>query len=60
MADEDWREVLRVNLDGTFFVTREVGRVMASQQSGTMILVTSDRGLYGSIDYAHYAASRAV
>ncbi len=29
MADDDWREVLRVNLDGTFFVTREVGRVMA-------------------------------
>jgi acetoacetyl-CoA reductase len=58
MADEDWREVLRVNLDGTFFVTREVGRVMAAQRSGRMILVTSDRGLYGSVDYAHYAASK--
>jgi NAD(P)-dependent dehydrogenase (short-subunit alcohol dehydrogenase family) len=58
MTDEDWREVLRVNLDGTFFVTREVGRVMAAQQCGTMILVTSDRGLYGSADYAHYAASK--
>jgi NAD(P)-dependent dehydrogenase (short-subunit alcohol dehydrogenase family) len=58
MTDEDWREVLRVNLDGTFFVTRQVGRVMAAQRSGTMILVTSDRGLYGSVDYAHYAASK--
>mgnify|MGYP003338434090 FL=1 len=58
MSDDDWRAVLRVNLDGTFFVTREVGRVMAAQKSGTMILVTSDRGVHGSVDYAHYAASK--
>jgi 3-oxoacyl-[acyl-carrier protein] reductase len=58
MSDEDWREVLRVNLDGSFYVTRDVGRVMAAQKSGTMILVTSDRGIHGSIDYAHYAASK--
>jgi NAD(P)-dependent dehydrogenase (short-subunit alcohol dehydrogenase family) len=58
MSNEDWREVLRVNLDGTFYVTREVARVMAKQRSGTMILITSDRGLHGSIDYAHYAASK--
>ena len=58
MSDEDWRDVLRVNLDGTFYVTRDVGRVMAAQRGGTMILITSDRGLYGSIEYAHYAASK--
>jgi NAD(P)-dependent dehydrogenase (short-subunit alcohol dehydrogenase family) len=58
MSDEDWRDVLRVNLDGTFYVTRDVGRVMAAQHAGTMILMTSDRGLYGSSDYAHYAASK--
>ena len=58
MSDEDWREVLRVNLDGTFYVTRDVGRVMAAQRAGTMILITSDRGVHGSIDYAHYAASK--
>jgi NAD(P)-dependent dehydrogenase (short-subunit alcohol dehydrogenase family) len=58
MSDDDWREVLRVNLDGTFYVTREVARVMAKQRSGTMILITSDRGVHGSIDYAHYAAAK--
>ena len=58
MTDEDWREVLRINLDGTFYVTRDTARVMAAQKAGTMILVTSDRGVYGSIDYAHYAASK--
>jgi len=58
MEDDDWRRVLSVNLDGTFFVTRASARVMAKQQSGSMILVTSDRGVHGSIDYAHYAASK--
>jgi len=58
MSDDDWREVMRVNLDGTFYVTRDVARVMVAQKAGTMILVTSDRGVHGSIDYAHYAASK--
>ncbi len=58
MSDSDWRAVLGVNLDGTFFVTREVAKVMAAQRSGTMILITSDRGVHGSIDYAHYAAAK--
>ena len=58
MTDEDWRSVLNVNLDGTFYVTRDVARVMSAQRSGTMILMTSDRGVHGSIDYAHYAAAK--
>jgi 3-oxoacyl-[acyl-carrier protein] reductase len=58
MSDDDWRDVLRINLDGTFYVTRDVARVMATQRSGTMILLASDRGVHGSIDYAHYAASK--
>ncbi len=58
MSDEEWRQVLRINLDGTFFIARAVGRVMREQKSGTMILLTSDRGQNGAVDYAHYAASK--
>ncbi len=58
MTDEDWRSVLSVNLDGTFYVTRDVARVMSTQRSGAMILITSDRGVHGSIDSAHYASSK--
>jgi NAD(P)-dependent dehydrogenase (short-subunit alcohol dehydrogenase family) len=58
MSDQDWRDVLAINLDGAFYTTRGVARVMAAQKSGTMILLTSDRGLYGSAEYAHYAASK--
>ena len=58
MTDDEWSRVLRINLDGTFYITREVGKVLAKQNSGTMILISSDRGIHGSIDYAHYAASK--
>jgi len=58
IGDDEWRETLRLNLDGTFFLARDVGRAMAARRSGTMILLTSDRGVYGSVDYAHYAASK--
>jgi NAD(P)-dependent dehydrogenase (short-subunit alcohol dehydrogenase family) len=58
MTDEDWRDIMRINLDGTFYITQAVARAMVPQRSGTMILVTSDRGLYGSVDYAHYAATK--
>jgi len=58
LSDDQWRETLRINLDGTFFLTRDIGRAMAERGSGTMILLTSDRGVYGSVDYAHYAASK--
>lgn len=58
MTDAQWRHVLRVNLDGSFYVTRDVARVMATQRAGTMILMTSDRGVYGSIDFAHYAVAK--
>ena len=58
MTDDEWRRVISVNLDGSFYITRSVARVMTEQRSGTMILLTSDRGLYGAVDYAHYAASK--
>lgn len=58
MSNEEWREVIGINLDGSFYLARDVGRVMAERGAGTMILLTSDRGVYGSADYAHYAASK--
>lgn len=54
MTDEEWREVLRVNLDGTFYVTREVGRAMAARGAlvtgsldGIGFAIAQDAGLTG-------------
>ncbi len=58
MTDADWHDTMSINLDGSFFVTQAVARQMVKQKGGTMVLITSDRGIYGSIDYCHYAATK--
>jgi len=59
VADDVWHRTMAVNLDGTFYLTRAAARPMVAQGSGTMILVASDRGLYGKKGGAHFAASKA-
>jgi len=58
MTDEQWREVLAVNLDGTFYVSRAAAREMAKRHSGKIILMTSDRGIYGHPTRSSYATSK--
>jgi len=58
MSDQEWHQVIGVNLDGTFYVTRAVARPMVERGSGTMILMASDRGLYGLAQGSHYSASK--
>jgi NAD(P)-dependent dehydrogenase (short-subunit alcohol dehydrogenase family) len=58
MSLEEWRRTLAINLDGTFYVTRSVARVMCREQAGTMVLLASDRGLYGHRGRSSYAASK--
>jgi 3-oxoacyl-[acyl-carrier protein] reductase len=59
MSDEEWHQVLGINLDGTFYVARAVARPMVQRGSGTMILIASDRGTYGLAGGSHYSASKA-
>ncbi len=59
MTDEEWRQVIAVNLDGTFYVSRAVARPMVERGSGTLILIASDRGIYGLAGGAHYSSSKA-
>ena len=59
MSDEQWHDVIGVNLDGTFYVARAAAKVMLEQGSGTMILIASDRGTFGLSGGSHYSASKA-
>lgn len=45
MPDEDWRSVLTVNLDGTFWCCREVGRHMLSKGGGAIVNIASMSGM---------------
>jgi len=59
MSDEDWDDVLKVNLKGTFLFTRAVARPMMKQRSGAIVNIASIIGLIGNAGQANYAASKA-
>jgi len=56
---EIWRELLRVNLDGAYYITRALLPAMRAAQKGHLIYVSSISALYGDVSGAAYQASKA-
>lgn len=59
MKNEEWDEVLAVNLTAAFHLTRSVLRGMMKQRYGRIIGITSVVGVVGNPGQANYAASKA-
>lgn len=59
MKEDEWDDVLRINLKGAFNVTRAVSRDMMKRRDGAIVNVTSVVGLIGNPGQANYAASKA-
>jgi 3-oxoacyl-[acyl-carrier protein] reductase len=59
IKDEEWDEVLRINLTANFTLTRAVMRGMMKQRFGRIINITSIVGVMGNGGQANYAASKA-
>ncbi len=59
MKEEQWDQVMAVNLKGTFTCTKAAIRVMMRQKKGTIINVASITGLMGNAGQANYSASKA-
>lgn len=59
MKDEDWGQVLAVNLTGAFYCTRAAAKVMLRQRRGRIINISSVVGFMGNPGQANYAASKA-
>lgn len=59
MSEEDFNEVIRVNLNSVFNLTKAVLRPMLKQRSGSIINISSVVGLKGNAGQANYAASKA-
>ena len=59
MTDEDFEQVVDVNLTGTFRCVRRASKGMIRMRRGRMILISSVVGLYGGAGQVNYAASKA-
>lgn len=59
MEDRDWKDVLAVNLDGTYHVCRSVVFEMMKRRSGSLVMLSSVAGVHGHATQSNYAATKA-
>jgi NAD(P)-dependent dehydrogenase (short-subunit alcohol dehydrogenase family) len=57
-ADEDWRNAMAVNLDGSFYLCRAAGRRMIEADGGSIVNVASPAGMNGIPENVAYVASK--
>ena len=59
MKDDEWDQVIRVNLEAAFRLARAAARPMMKARFGRIISITSVVGVTGNPGQANYAASKA-
>lgn len=59
VTDEEWDQILGVNLRGAFLISREVGKLMLERRSGSVVHIASIAGLKGVSHIGAYAVSKA-
>lgn len=59
LSDDDWDQVMDVNLKGAFNFIRALTRGMLKQRAGTIVNVSSVVGLMGNPGQSNYAASKS-
>jgi 3-oxoacyl-[acyl-carrier protein] reductase len=58
-SEEDWNDVLRVNLTGAFLLTRAAMRAMREQGGGSIVHIASRMAIRVKEEHGAYAASKA-
>ncbi len=58
MSEKVWKETMKVNLDGMFYLTNAVVPYMKKQLNGKIINISSTAGQRGEAEHSHYAASK--
>jgi 3-oxoacyl-[acyl-carrier protein] reductase len=59
IGEQEWKQVLDINLTGTFYVAQSVCRLMSARKKGVVVNMSSKNGMDGEFGYAHYNASKA-
>jgi NAD(P)-dependent dehydrogenase (short-subunit alcohol dehydrogenase family) len=58
LTAEQWRAMLAVHLDGSFYLSQPAFKVMKAQGYGRFVLISSSAGMFGSPNQAHYGAAK--
>ena len=56
---ENWRRMLNVHLNGSFYLSQPAYKIMKAQGGGRFVFIASSAGLFGRPNSAHYAAAKA-
>lgn len=59
MKDEEWEQVIKVNLEAAFRLIRSAAKPMMKARFGRVVSITSVVGVTGNPGQANYAASKA-
>ncbi|MBT3273301.1 MAG: 3-oxoacyl-[acyl-carrier-protein] reductase [Spirochaetales bacterium] len=59
MPKENWNDVISVNLNSAFFMSKAIARSMISNRNGAIINVSSIVGVHGNAGQCNYSASKA-
>ena len=59
MSDEDFTKVIDANLNGTFYMMKELSALMVKKKNGVIINMASVSGLKGNPAQVNYSASKA-
>lgn len=60
LTESEWRDILAVNLDGVFFTSQAVGRLMISNGGGTIVNLGSVAGQFGWPHRLAYSCAKAA
>src|SRR5439155_19440998 len=60
LTDEEWRLVMSVHLDGTFYCSRAAARSMGPRGTGAIVNMASVCGIEGCTGHPHYSAAKAA
>ncbi|HRD07921.1 MAG TPA: SDR family NAD(P)-dependent oxidoreductase, partial [Saprospiraceae bacterium] len=59
MTDDQWQQVININLTGVYNCTRAVAPYMVEKGYGRIISISSVVGLFGNFGQTNYAAAKA-
>ncbi len=58
MEDEEWEDVISINLNANFYITKLISKKMMMNKSGSIVNIASISGVCGNSGQANYSASK--